>query len=430
LVRAIGRFDLTAAVVNGVIGSAIFGMPAAQAALTGAWSPLAYMLAGLPVLVIMLCFAEVASRFRDAGGPYLYGREAFGPFVGFQAGWLTFWIRVTAGAANLNVFVSYLSQLAPAAAAPFARASVMAGLVAVVTIINLLGVRQATWTVNGFTLAKLLPLVLLAVIGLPAVTGPVLASQAVTRPDWMQAVLLLMFAYGGFEAPLIPAGEARDPRRDSAFALLAALAVVATVYMAVQFVVVGIVPEVARVEAPVAAAFGRLWGPFGVAVASVGAMVSIWGYTTGNALQTPRLLYAMAERRELPAMVSHLSARRAPHVAICLFAACLLSFALLGSFAWNAALSAVVRLVTYGLTCAAVVVLRRRQPAEEPGFRLPAGPLLSAVGTLFCAGLLYSRARSESWTLVAILGLFVGLGAVVFTARPAGAGVPARPAAE
>jgi amino acid transporter len=378
----------------------------------------------------MLCFAEVASRFQEAGGPYLYGRAACGPFVGFQAGWLTFWIRVTAGAANLNVFVSYLSQLVPSAAEPSVRAGVMTALVAVVTGVNLRGVRQATWTVNAFTLAKLLPLVLLVVIGLPAVSGPVLASQAVTRPDWMQAVLLLMFAYGGFEAPLIPAGEARDPRRDTAFALLAALAVVAAVYMLVQLVVVGIVPAVARVEAPVAAAFGRLWGPAGVAIASLGAMVSIWGYTTGNALQTPRLLHAMAERRELPAAVSRLSARHTPDVAIGLFAACLLGFALLGSFQWNAALSAVVRLVTYGLTCAAVVVLRRRRPAEEPGFRLPAGILFSSTGALFCAGLLYSRARSENWTLVAVLSAFAGVGALVFAARPARAGVPARAAAE
>ena len=125
LVRAIGRFDLTAAVVNGVIGSAVFSMPASQAALTGAWSPLAWLLAGLGVLTIVLCFAEVASRFQEAGGPYLYVRESFGPFLGFQAGWLTFWIRVLSLAANLNVFVQYLGQVLPSSAASWGRAVAM-----------------------------------------------------------------------------------------------------------------------------------------------------------------------------------------------------------------------------------------------------------------------------------------------------------------
>src|SRR5213593_3629674 len=124
LVRAIGRWDLTALVVNGVIGSSIFGMPSVLAGLTGAWSPVAALLGGLGILAIVLCHAEVASRFNEAGGTYLYGREAFGRAVGFQAGWLSFWIRVTSMGANLNVFVDYLAQLAPAAGAAAGRAAV------------------------------------------------------------------------------------------------------------------------------------------------------------------------------------------------------------------------------------------------------------------------------------------------------------------
>src|SRR5688572_31072035 len=100
LIRAIGRWSLTAAIVNGVIGSSIFGMPAQIAELVGPGSPLAFLLAGLGILLVVLCFSEVSSRFTEAGGPYLYARDAFGRDVGFQAGWLTFWIRATATAAN------------------------------------------------------------------------------------------------------------------------------------------------------------------------------------------------------------------------------------------------------------------------------------------------------------------------------------------
>jgi amino acid transporter len=414
LVRAIGRWDLTAAVINGVIGSAIFGMPSDQARLTGAWSPLVALVAGLGILTIVLCFAEVASRFQEPGGPYLYAREAFGPFVGFEAGWLTFWIRVTAVAANLNVFADYLARVAPAAGQGWTRAAVMTALVAAVTAINLVGVRQATWAVDVFTVAKLLPLVLLAVLGLPRVEGTVLATQAVADPQWTHAVLLLVFAYGGFEAPLIPAGEARNPRRDTAFALLTALAVIATVYCVVQFVVVGLVANVASVKAPVAQAFEVLLGGPGVVLASIAAMVSIYGYTTGTTLQSPRVLFSMAERGELPAVFGRVHERfRTPHVAIFAYAALALALALYGSFTWNATLSAIVRLLTYGLTCVALLVFRRRPDVGEPGFRVPVAVVVAPLAAGFCLWLLLTRSLTQAWITAAL----VAAGALLYLGR-------------
>jgi amino acid transporter len=406
LIRAIGRWSLTAAIVNGVIGSSIFGMPAQIAELVGPGSPLAFLLAGLGILLVVLCFAEVSSRFTEAGGPYLYARDAFGRDVGFQAGWLTFWIRATATAANLNVFAAYLGELVPAAAAGAGRLAVMGAVLAVITAINVRGVRQATWTVNGFTIAKLTPLLLLIVLGLPQVTRETLASQTVARADWAGAILLLVFAYGGFEAPLMAAGEARQPRRDSAFALLAGLAAIAAVYMLVQMVIVGVLPGVAGTKAPVATAFGALLGPGGIVLGSLGAMISVYGYTTGSVLQSPRLLYAMADNGELPRVLARVHPRfRTPHLAIAAFAALTLALASYGSFTWNATLSAIVRLVTYGLTCVALLVFRRRPGAGEPGFRLPAAAVVAPAGALFCIGLLLTRTFTQAWILVALMAI-------------------------
>ena len=193
----------------------------------------------------------MASRFTEAGGPYLYVREAFGRDAGFQAGWLTFFIRATSAAAALNVFVEYLGPARARRSAQGAgRVATMTVVLGVITVINLLGVRQATWAVDLLTVGKLLPLVLLIVLGLPRVSAAVLATQTVAHPDWTQAILLLVFAYGGFETPLIVAGEVRQPRRDSAFALIVGMAVIATVYTLVQLVVVGVVPAVAGDEGP------------------------------------------------------------------------------------------------------------------------------------------------------------------------------------
>jgi len=424
LVRAIGRWSLTAAIVNGVIGSAIFGMPAEQAALTGAWSPLASLFAALGILSVVLCFAEVGSRFTEAGGVYLYAREAFGSAVGFQAGWLMFWVRVLSMGANLNVFVNYLAQLAPPAGLGLGRAAVMTAMVLIITAINVRGVKQGTWAVNVFTLAKLLPLVFLVVLGLPRVSGEVLGTQAVAEPHWTQAVLLLVFAYGGFESVLIPAGEARDPRRDTAFALLVGLAVIATVYMLVQLVVIGVVPYVGARgpggevlhRAPVASAFRTLLGGSGAVLASLAAMISTWGWTVGATLQTPRLLFSMAGRSELPAAFARIHPRfRTPDRSIVTYAAASLAVGLYGSFAWNATISAIVRLVIFASTCAALLVLRRRPGAPPAGFRLAGAAVIAPAGLLFCVWLLSTRTFAQAWILVAVI--LVGFGLWASTRR-------------
>jgi amino acid transporter len=406
LVRAIGRWDFTALVVNGVLGSSIYGLPAVLTGLTGAWSPMVVLLAGLGILPILLCHAEVASRFRDAGGPYLYVREAFGGWLGFQAGWLTFWIRVISMGAALNVFVNYFAELAPLVGRPWGRAVTMIVVTALVTAVNLRGVRQSARTVDLFVLAKLAPLLGLVLLGMWRVRADVFASQAVAKPDWTQAFLLLVFAYGGFEAALIPAGEVRDPRRDAAFSLLVALAVVTGVYMLVQTTVVGLVPQAAGAKAPLAAACGVLLGAPGLTVAGLAAMVSTYGWTLGSTLNSPRLLYSMAERGDLPALAGHVHPRfQTPDVAILAYAGAGLAFGLSGGFAANATLGAIVRLVTYGLVCAALIALRRRPEVEPPAFRLPAGGLVAALGLGFCAWLISTRTFAQAWVLAAMIAL-------------------------
>jgi amino acid transporter len=401
-IRAISRADLTLAIVNGVIGSAIFGMPAQIAALTGTKSPLAHLIAALAVLTIVLCFAEVASRFEDSGGAYLYSREAFGRHVGFQAGWLTLWTRLLSAAANLNIFASYLSQILPPASSGAGRAAVILAVLFVITSINLIGVKQASWAIDVFTIAKLLPLALLVVLGLPRVSADVLQTQMVADPQWTQAILLLIFAFGGFEAPLMSAGEARDARKDSAFALLAALATIAAVYISVQYVTIGLVPNLQQEKAPIAAAFSVLWGPTGVIFASFAAMISVWGWATGNGLQSPRLLYSMAERGELPAAFARVHSRfLTPHVAIISFSIMAGVLAITGTFEGNAVLSAIVRLIVYAMVCVSLWVFRRTQgPAH---FRVPFALPVSILALGFCGYMLSTRSFAQAGIILAAM---------------------------
>ena len=403
LIRAIGRWSLTAAVINSVIGSGIFGLPSALAALVGAWSPLAVLIAGGCIFVVVLCFAEVGSRFEDPGGPYLYTREAFGDAVGFQVGWLHIWTRLLSGAAVLNVLADYLTPLVPVVGTPPGRAFALTAAVALVTAINVVGVRQASWAVNVFTVAKLLPIVLLVVLGAVNLRQDVFATQVVAAPHWSAAVLLLVFAYGGFESAVLAAGETRHPKRDTAFALIVAMTVVTAVYCLVQLVVVGTLPHAAQSAAPVAAALGQLAGPVGVTVGSLAALVSIYGWLTGFALMTPRLVFSMAERRELPAFLSRVHPRfRTPHAAVIVNSVITLGFGLSSTFAQAATLAAVIRLGIFALTCAALIGLRRRSGAA-PGFRLRGGPAFAVAGVAFSVWLISTRNLSEAWFLIALI---------------------------
>jgi basic amino acid/polyamine antiporter, APA family len=278
--------------------------------------------------------------------------------------------------------------------------------------------------VDIFTAAKLAPLALLVALGLPRLRPDVLATQTVPEPDWTRAILLLVFAYGGFEAPLIPAAEARDPRRDSAFALLVALGIIASVYLLVQLVILGVLPRVALARAPLAATYAVLLGPLGVTLAASAAMVSISGYATGTTLQSPRVLFSMAERGELPGILARVHPRfRTPHVAIFVYSALVLGLAVSGTFETIATASAFVRLVTYGLTCAALPVLRRRRPEEKPGFRLAGAVPIAALGSFSCAWLL-TRSVPQARTLLVLLLVGAGLWVVARRGRRAAGEAP------
>ena len=391
LVRAIGRWTLAALLINSIIGSGIFGMPSAVAALVGRASPIAYLIAAAGIGVIMACFAEVASQFRDAGGPYLYARATFGRFVGIQVGWLAWLVRLTSAGANANLFVIYLGEFWPQVKEPLPRALVLTLLLGVLAAVNVRGVSGGAQLSNAFTVAKLLPLVVLIAAGLftlffrhgPPASLPGPASLA----DWFQAVLLLVFAYGGFEAGLLPMGEAKDPRRDAPFALFTALLTCTVVYTLIQIVVIGVLPNPTAAERPLAAAGRVCLGPAGAALIALGALISVYGWVSGQMLSAPRLTFALAEQKDFPAFFGAVHEKyRTPYISILIHTALAWLLAVGGTFLWNAVLAAVARLFTYGLVCAALPVLRRKQPGAA-AYRLPAGGIFAGLGIAFSGAL-------------------------------------------
>ncbi len=297
LVRGIRRWDFLALAINSSIGAGVFGLPSKVYALTGTYSLFAFLVGAILIILITLCFAEVAGRFKDTGGPYLYTREAFGPMVGFEVGWLLWLSRLAGFAAICNLLVSYLAYFWPAASSGWWRALVITGVVISVTIINIIGIREAVLVSNIFTVGKLLPLLLFVAVGL-FFLNPHQFSLA-TQPDYgsfSKAVLLLAFMFMGFEATLIPSGEVQEPQRTIPFGLLSAIGVVALLYILIQFVCIGTLPELANSERPLTDAGSRFLGAAGASVIAVGALLSMMGILHLAMLTTPRVPFAMAEQ--------------------------------------------------------------------------------------------------------------------------------------
>jgi amino acid transporter len=409
--RELGRWDLTAIGVNQVIGGSVFLVPASlAAALGGGWSWIAFIGAGVVSMVIALCFAEASSRFHGTGGSYLFTREVFGRFAGFEVGWMLWVTRVASWSSVVNGLADALGYYWPSVTSGLPRVVLISGVVLAITGINVRGIRQSAWTVNAFTIGKLAPLVFFIIVGLSFLSPAALAPDAPL--DWSQlgtSALLLIFAYGGYEVVPVPAGETKDPVRAVPFAMIATILISGAVMCLVQIGAVGIFPGLAASKTPLADASALYVGAIGALIMTTGAAVSMSGNNIGQALSGSRNLFALAEQGDLPRIFGHVHAKfRTPDFAIVFTSAVALGLALSGSFATLAKTSALARLVVYGFTCASVLALRRRSgPAP---FTIPFGPLVPVLGLVASIGIAFGADAMQRRTgLIAL-----AVGAVLF----------------
>jgi basic amino acid/polyamine antiporter, APA family len=297
LVRSLRRWDLVAVVLNGVVGAGIFGLPSRVFALTADYSLVCFAACALCVSLIVLSFAEVASRFSGTGGPYLFAREAYGPLTGFVVGWLVRIARVTSLAANCSLLPAYLGFFFPAAASGLPRAIILAAVVTALATVNVRGVRGAADASNVLAVGKMLPLGVFVVAGLFFMQpGRFSFAVAPTYHAFAQSVLLLVYAFTGFEMAVIPSGEARSPGQNLPPALLTGMAVVVTFYILIQVVCIGTLPGLGGSQRPLADAAATFLGTWGAAMITGGIVISLAGNLNVLILAASRVLFAMADR--------------------------------------------------------------------------------------------------------------------------------------
>ena len=422
LVRSIGTLALSAGIVNVTIGGGIFRLPADMAAQLGAMAPVAYLLCAVVMGLIVLCLAEAGSRVSLTGGPYAYVEIAFGPLAGFLAGFLLWMLSTFAMAAVATVLVANLGALVPALASRVASAGVLFLIYAVFATINILGVERGARVNTAITVAKILPLLLLIAGGLLAIdTNNLTIVDPPDLPTLARSSVLLIFAFAGIEAALVPGGEVRDPARTVPRAILIAMTIVTLLYAALQFVAQGVLGAAlaGATASPLADAAGLAMGAWARQMLLIGAVISTLGYVGGMTLAAPRTLFAFARDGFLPAVFARTHpVYRSPDVAI--IAQCMLVFVLAttSTFERLAILANLSILVLYAACCVATWQLRRKDVrGGGTPFRVPMPGLVIVLACAVIAWMLTSVTAGE-WLAFAI-ALVVGAGLFLMRRRTA-----------
>lgn len=371
--------------------------------------------------LIALCFAEVGTRFRTTGGPYLYAKETFGAPLAFMVGWLMWLTRVAGFATLAQVFIAYLGYFWPPAESGPYRVATITGLVILLTGINLVGVKWSARASDIFTVSKLIPLILFVAVGLFFISPARLTLAA--RPglgSFTAAVFILIYVFSGFEAVLVNSGEIRQPRRVIPFALIVALTASVVMFLLIQVVCIGTLPNLANSERPLAEASRTFLGTAGPPIISAGALVGIFGTLNVIMLACTRLPFAMAVQGQLPVYLARVHRRfRTPHVSILVSAIAVLLLALSGTFIYAVKVTVITRVIVYASTCVALPILRRRSQTatavrtvgkRSRSFVLPAGMWISMVCVILCLCLL----ANSGWREARDVGIAIVIGLVIY----------------
>jgi basic amino acid/polyamine antiporter, APA family len=423
LIRAVGTFALTAAVINVIVGGGIFRMPSALSAQMGAAAPLSLVAGALAIIPIALCFAAVGSRVQVTGGPYSYLAATFGPFAGFLAGALMWISNFTSSAGVAAALSVQVANLVPAVAPPLPRALLITALYLVLFALNAFGVKMGARAITALAALKLTPLFLLAGIGVFFVDWSLVSFSPAAAPSWGAlgaSMALVMFAYSGMETALVPSGEVQDPARSVPRATLVAILLVVLLYLGLQIVGQGVLgARLGESGVPVADTAGAIWGP-GRTLLLITACISMTGFLMGNLLGTSRLVFALGRDGYLPSAFARVSAsHRVPILALVIHAGIAWVLAIAGNFDALALISGGAICLVYGLVALAAWRAQRRDLRErgDSPFVLPGGALVPALAMLAMLAIV-TTLTSKEWMAIGIaLAVLVVVYAVLHARR-------------
>ena len=417
LIRGIGLIGGSLIVLNGMIGAGIFATPSQVAASAGVLSPWLYLGAGVLFTSVVLTFAELSSYFRISGGPALYATKAFGPLIGFSTGWIYFVSRAASIAANSHVMAYFLGKVWPwfdsdPDRIDIGQVVVVVVVIGTITLANVVGVKGGVRALGFFTVFKLVPLLIMILLGLQYVTPDILFPEVLpTINDLGGTTLLLIYAYLGFEQVLIPAGETSKPKETIPNALVFTMIATGLLYFLIVLVYVSVLGDAAAQGGDLVDVGRKLAGPIGAIAITITAVFSIGGNLSSSMLATPRITMALADHRLLPRWFGHINEKySSPANSIMFLGGMALILALSGSFVVLAVATTLTRLIIYVVCIAALPVIKGKadRTTIERAYRIKGGYTIPLVGLALCLWMI-TFSTAKSWMLVGIL-LVVGLG--------------------
>jgi amino acid transporter len=414
LIRGIGGIGGAFLVLNGMIGAGIFALPSAVAARAGVLSPWLFVGAGLLIIMIVLAFAELGSYFRDSGGPALYSTTAFGPVVGFGTSWIYYVSRIASISANSHAIAIYLGTVWAWFDTPWGHNVVVVVVLGGLTLVNVLGVKDGIRTLGVFTFFKLIPLIMLVVLSMQFVNAETLFPEALpTIEDPGGTMLLLFYAFIGFEAVLMTAGETKNPRRTIPLSMIKTVIVITVLYFLIMLAYVAVLPDDLDSGASLAEVARRLAGGTGAIIIALTAVFSIGGNLAASVLSGSRLTLSMAEQQLLPQWFGRIHEKfSSPANSILFFGGISMVIALSGSFVKLAIASTLTRMIVYSVSIASLPIIKRQADPEvaASAFRLKGGYTIPVIALGLCIWMA-SHSSSESWIFVSKL---LGVGLLLF----------------
>jgi APA family basic amino acid/polyamine antiporter len=394
LARRLGLFDATMLVMGGIIGSGIFVTPAEVARhvdtpllIVGVW-----VLGGVVALAASFVYAELAARRPAVGGQYAYLRDAYGPLPAFLYGWALLLVIQSGGMAAVAItFARYFGDLAQL---PLGDSAVAVGVLAILTLINCLGVRSGSNVQGALMVLKILAIAVLVLAGIWLAPASVARPQGVSRDSISTlaaigaAMTPVMFSYGGWQTSSFVAGEMRNPQRDLARGLLLGVLGVVILYTSVAFVCVHALgpANLAASRTPATDVMRLALGAKGAGFIAIGIAISTMGFLSQGMLTAPRVYFAMAEDGLFFRRVAEVSAAtRVPVIAIILQGVAAAGIALSGTYGQILSYVVSVDFIFFGLTGAALFVFRHRDPNQAVAFKTPLHPFTTGLFVTACA---------------------------------------------
>ena len=407
--KKLGFWSIVLLGINGIIGSGIFLLPNKAMAIIGPASLLVMLFDMLLVLAITFCFAEASGLFKENGGAYIYAKKAFGDFIGYEVGFLSWATRIIAFSTMSVGFATALGGLIPSLNTVMMKNIIISVIFIVLAVINLLGIKLYEVIQNLATIAKILPFILFIGMGIfyiePVNFTPLVPNGVYTPGSFGAAAVMLFFAFTGFESLAVAAAEMENPQKNLPKATLITIFTVSAIYILLLACAIGIMGyELADTTAPVQAAFTRIAGAFGTTIVAAGTLISIGALCIASSFITPHSGLALAEQHMLPAFMAKRNRFGAPYWCIIVSTIVAMLIGYTGGFAFLASISVVSRFSQYIPTCLSIMVFRKKMPDAPRVFKIPFGPIIPVIALLVSFWLL-AQAKPQQ--------LIIGFGAAI-----------------